>query len=266
MSTGQVRVHTQNGAGYLFPALSPTATPIDGMALIEAGTMGVSKICRYGGHVLGGVRRPWHALRPGDKNENVHSNRIYSVLQHEIILSHIIEIVTLGMYMPEDTRRDLIKQALVHDHAEGLGIQDMPGPVKVALGREYDQIETGIEQVVAYAAGVPFPWNALVKRWDKTLYHTEARDLQRSDRSGLAHALPLRIRPMAPMAAVRAWGKRWAEVGAGTLPSTRSTLWNEVRYILGVQYMTTGEELHGVWRDRNPPTREVHVPAGMVLT
>lgn len=266
MSSGQVRVHTRDGAGYLFPALRPTETPIDGMALIEAGTMGVSKICRYGGHVLGGVRRPWHALRPGDKSENVPSNAIYSVLQHEIILSHIIEIVTLDMYMPETTRRDLIKQALIHDHAEGLGIQDMPGPVKCALGRGYDGIETGIEQVVALAAGVPFPWNALVKRWDKILYHTEARDLQRSDRSGLAQALPLRIRPMAPMAAVRAWGKRWVEVKAGDLPSVRSTLLNEVRFILEVQCMTTGEELHGVWRDRNPPTREVHVPAGAVLT
>jgi hypothetical protein len=266
MSTGQVRVHTRDGTGYLFPALSPSASPIDGMALIEAGTMGVSKICRYGGHVLGGVRRPWQALRPGDKSENVPGNRIYSVLQHEIILSHIIEIVTLGMYMPEDTRRDLIMQALIHDHAEGLGIVDMPGPVKGALARDYDPIESKIEQGLAWAAGVPYPWNALVKRWDKVLYHTEARDLQRSDRSGLAHALPLRIRPMASMAAVRAWGKRWAQVKAGTLPSDRSTLWNEVRFIFGVQYMTTGEELHGVWRDRTPPTREVHVPAGMVLT
>lgn len=266
MSTGQVRVHTRDGTGFLFPALSPSASPIDGMALIEAGTMGVSKICRYGGHVLGGVRRSWHALRPGDKSENVPSNRIYSVLQHELILSHIIEIVTLGMYMPEDTRRDLIKQALIHDHAEGLGIVDMPGPVKGALARDYDPIESKIEQGLAWAAGVPYPWNALVKRWDKVLYHTEARDLQRSDRSGLAHALPLRIRPMAPMAAVRAWGKRWAQVKAGALPSDRSTLTNEVRFIFGVQYMTTGEELHGVWRDRTPPTREVHVPAGMVLT
>ena len=65
-------------------------------------------------------------------------------------------------------------------------------------------IETGIEQVVALAAGVPFPWNALVKRWDKILpYRGPGPAALRSVRPCPGPAL--RIRPWLPMAAVRAW-------------------------------------------------------------
>jgi hypothetical protein len=247
---GHVRIHSHDGAGYLFPALDPhTFGDLSGGDLIRAAVRGTSKMCRYGGQILGGVRRPWHALRPGAKSENVPSSKIYTVTQHMVILSHVIEIVTSNLYMNDATRLTLIAQSLIHDCAEGLGIMDMPRPVKNHL-TNYGPIEQGIEHLVASQAGVPWPWHALVKTWDKNLCATEKRDLQRSERVDVSKALPLRILPMAPDRAYRAWCKRWAEVKAGTLRLPGTTLWNEVRFILGLQYMTTGEELHGVWTDK----------------
>ena len=51
--------------------------------------MGVSKICRYGGHVLRGVRRPPGMRSAWGQARNVPSGTIYSVLQHGSS-SHII--------------------------------------------------------------------------------------------------------------------------------------------------------------------------------
>lgn len=257
MSTGMIQIHGLNGRGLAFPVtrVASVRRPVfDEETILNAAAYGTSKICRYGGHVLGGTRWFWQALRPGSREENVPSGAIYSVCQHMIILSHVIEIVVARM--PGLTMVDRwahVRRSLVHDLPEGLGIMDMPHPVKHAIGPEYVRVEHDLEELVNECANLSGPMPAIVKEWDRRMCVTEARDLmgvRDAKDMAVGHmdapmlALPLRIRPMDPWSAYLAWRKRLRQVMA---MEPTPTAWNQVRFVLGLRYMYTGEELHGVW-------------------
>lgn len=62
--------------------------------------------------------------------------------------------------------------ALLHDASEGLGLRDMPKPIKNAMP-EYKKIEDGVMCVVAKKFGIQWPIHPLVKAADEAMLQSE---------------------------------------------------------------------------------------------
>ena len=227
-------------------AYDPVAAP-ELLPDLYAAAVASCRICRYGGHLLTSARRPWHLLRPGDPGENRLGDGLYSVGQHSLILSYLVP-------------PPLALEALVHDLAEGLGMFDLQAPIKVELPG-YCAIEDNVGRAVDRKLGINGP-SSYVKAWDKNLVWTERRDLHGATEFEWsappgALLLPLRIRPMTPMAAARAWLARYEEVRKGRNPGPARARYNRLRYALGVRTMYTGIELFGI---------ETATPSGSTIT
>jgi hypothetical protein len=110
---------------------------------------GLSRLCRFGGH-----------LRPG---------AWYSVAAHSVMVSRIVP-------------GRLAVAGLVHDGAEAYLGADMPSPVK-SLFLDYKALEHRWQARVFEAFGiVPTPADhALLKRADRIAYLAERRDLRTAD-------------------------------------------------------------------------------------
>ncbi len=83
----------------------------------------------------------------------------WSVAEHCIMVSKLVPI-EYGM------------EALLHDASEGLGLRDMPSPIKAAMP-EYKRIEHGVMKVVAEKFGFNWPISDIVKRVDKIMLEWE---------------------------------------------------------------------------------------------
>ncbi|MFD3263140.1 hypothetical protein [Phenylobacterium ferrooxidans] len=112
----------------------------------------LSRICRFTGHLLDSVEH-------------------YSVAQHSVIVSHIVE--------PEHAYA-----ALMHDAVEFV-VGDMNGPLK-QLVPEYKAIEKRCEAELFARFRVPHPLHPSVKRADLIALFTEKRDLT----AGAGHDWP----------------------------------------------------------------------------
>lgn len=134
----------------------------------------LARICRYNGHV----------------------HEHYSVAQHSVLVSDILE--------PE-----LKMLGLLHDAAEAY-IGDVIRPLKVLLP-DYQKIEARVEDAVCERFGLPMPpWPSAIKDADMRMCETERRDL-----------LPKRIGPywdgmdrtwgQAFPQRIESWSATWAE-------------------------------------------------------
>lgn len=107
---------------------------------IEDIAAGLAKQCRYNGQFRG-----W-----------------YSVAQHSVILSYLVE--------PAHA-----KEAMLHDASEAF-IGDMIRPVKNILP-DFREIENRIQKAIHTAHGLPFPISDHVKDFDNRLLVTEMKHL-----------------------------------------------------------------------------------------
>jgi hypothetical protein len=97
----------------------------------------LSLLCRYGGHC----------------------QEFYSVAEHCVNVSFVVS--------PENAL-----WGLLHDAAEGLGLIDMPRPVKSLL-RDYYRLEEGIMRAVAERFNLPWPMPDDVKQADEAVLSKE---------------------------------------------------------------------------------------------
>jgi uncharacterized protein len=110
----------------------------------------LSLLCRFGGH----------------------TSKFYSVGQHSILVSQWLE-----RNYPNDNLLHLY--GLLHDGPEGLGLIDLPRPVK-EMFPEYQALEHRVAQVMYQGLGLPSPdpdQEVRIKEADNTLLMTERRDL-----------------------------------------------------------------------------------------
>lgn len=97
-----------------------------------------------------------------------HLPKLYSVAQHSV---HCAELA-----------RDPHKlAALLHDASEGLGLLDLPKPIKNRMP-EYQIVEEKLMQCVASKFGFEWPLSDEVKRIDQEMLKTEWNALMISDR------------------------------------------------------------------------------------
>jgi hypothetical protein len=103
---------------------------------------GLARECRFAGHCL----------------------RFYTVAEHSV-----------WMYR-EAKRRGavarILRAVLLHDGSEGLGLRDIPRPIKAAL-ENYKRIEAGVMEAIAISFDFDFPLNPFVKELDEAIGLTE---------------------------------------------------------------------------------------------
>lgn len=161
----------QTFTGIQFYPLDPRPEDIDLLDIAHA----LANQCRYAGHC----------------------RVFFSTAQHSIMVSRVVpgEPAIVG---------------LLYDAAEAY-CHDLTRPMKLALRASttaYDDIELGIERVIAKRFGLPAPpWPAAVKAADNVALMTERRDLMAVQRvwTERAEPLPERIIPLDPLAAERAF-------------------------------------------------------------
>lgn len=280
-----IQAHRPSGKGFRLYPFAPSEDQI----LIEVAARSICYLCRYSGNLLTGVRRPWHALRPESKEskdigvseersiENTFGDNIYSVGQHTMLVAWALlcSVIEQNISCPVELVRNLrsVRIGLAHDLTEGCGIVDIPWPVKIKL-KEYHEIEDRIWlKFMQYDLPESLPENVL--EWDTRICATEKRDFIGVSaghwRQDDMQPLPLRIRPLRPLACYRAWMRMWrflraADTRAASLvndqtltrdgarqailalyrPPARLAFYNRLRYRVGIRYMYTGSELYGL--------------------
>jgi len=132
-----------------------------------------------------------------------HSKRYYSVAQHCVIASHIVE-------------EEFALWGLLHDAAEAY-VGDVPKPLKNLLP-DYREIEHRIEKAVLSRFGLKGPVPRCIKQADIVLLATEQRDLMpaHSDEWVLIagiEPLPEHIQPWGPDRAEREFLDRFMMIG-----------------------------------------------------
>lgn len=172
----------------------PMAAIVDDVA-IENIAHALSNICRFGGHV----------------------REFYSVAQHSVLVSFVCD------------REDAL-HGLLHDASEGLGLVDLPRPVKHAPELAgYRAAEKRLEGVIARAFGLALVMPDSVKRADEVLLATERRDLMStsvipwSTREQAVDPMSLVIEPWAPARARTAFLDRFCELTGWRGSDWRST-------------------------------------------
>ena len=144
----------------------------------------------------------------------------YSVAQHVV---HVVELL-------ESWGEDRLTRlwGLHHDDPEGLGLKDIPRPVKRHLGPAYAAAESRQMEAVCIRFGLPYELrNGLVvmpeavRRADEILLCTEARDLlgveciERWDSLQGIEPHPMQIAPWSPEQAERRFLAMFAELTGG---------------------------------------------------
>ena len=119
---------------------------------LEDIVIGLSNLCRFGGHC----------------------SKFYSVLNHSI-----------NCYLESVSRNypiEAVKLSFCHDFSEGLGLVDIPFPLKKLLPR-YDEIESSVQSVVyeRFKVDNSLENNKLMKCIDADMAVYEARYLMKSE-------------------------------------------------------------------------------------
>lgn len=100
---------------------------------------GLARECRFAGHCL----------------------RFYTVAEHSVLMYRAAKA----------SRRHegrVLRAVLLHDASEGLGLRDIPRPIKRDLGR-YKEIEAGVMRAVAARFQFSWPMPAIVKILDESI-------------------------------------------------------------------------------------------------
>lgn len=131
--------------------------------------------------------------------------RLYSAGQHSVYASWLAP-------------SPLTLQALCHECSEGLGMKDVPAPLKSLL-HSYKPIERAVMQAAATRLGFAWPMADALKDIDLVLRSTERRDLMRHGERiwsrNLPDPLPFTIEPWDEFTTRRAFLSRWAMITAG---------------------------------------------------
>jgi hypothetical protein len=120
--------------------------PDPGMMSIEVIAHATSNICRFNGHV----------------------NEFYSVAQHCVLVSDILEYHLDCGYFAVD--------GLMHDATEAF-VGDVASPLKRLIADTYVPIEDSFHRALAQRYGIRFPLPDIVKRADLLALGIERRDL-----------------------------------------------------------------------------------------
>jgi hypothetical protein len=145
----------QTYSGHRFYPLAPDYQDIEIIDIAAA----LSKLCRYGGHCL----------------------RFYSVAEHCVLMAR---------KAPAHLRLAM----LLHDASEGLGLVDIPRPVKHAMP-EYLAIERRLTAAVAHRFGLPNPLPPEVHQYDERIIVDERAQNMR-DTDHYWHHAPPRVQPL----------------------------------------------------------------------
>lgn len=98
----------------------------------------LAKECRFGGHCL----------------------RFYSVAEHSVLMYREAKA--------QEQRPEDLRAVLLHDASEGLGLRDMPRPIKSDLAN-YKAVEAGVMQAVARRFDFAWPMSPVVKALDEAI-------------------------------------------------------------------------------------------------
>lgn len=105
----------------------------------------LAKECRFGGHCL----------------------RFYTVAEHCVLMYRFAKA-----YLYD---KRTLRAVLLHDASEGLGLRDMPRPIKSSLGT-YKEVEAGVMAAVAARFDFAWPLPASVKALDEAIGRTEQHE------------------------------------------------------------------------------------------
>lgn len=139
---------TNQGATFDFTDPAGSLAGRDRHDLVSEIAHALSHICRFGGHTL----------------------RHYSVAEHSVLVSHLVE--------PEHALA-----ALLHDAHEAY-IGDVPSPLKAMLP-DFQMLEDRVQRAVMDALGIKLPLHPSVKRADLMALATESRLVCGAAESGL---------------------------------------------------------------------------------
>lgn len=120
-------------SGIYLNVFKPTIDMID----INDIANGLSKECRWGNQI----------------------EELYTVAQHSVLVSMLVN--------PEHKLA-----ALMHDASEGLGLHDIPSPIKYHI-KQYKKIETNLMYLIAEKYGFTYPLEQEIKEADKTMLEWE---------------------------------------------------------------------------------------------
>jgi hypothetical protein len=168
---------THSGKKY-YP-LNPKAADINIQDVAHA----LSHQCRFGGH----------------------SSKFYSVSQHSVIVSKVVEEMTNG-----DVTMAMC--GLLHDAGEAY-LVDVPRPVKIEL-EGYTEMEENLLKVIAKKFNLPEIFNDVVKYADDKVLATEAEWIMsvNSKEWNLPDPCDFEIKPVGPVAAKTLFLKRYEEL------------------------------------------------------
>lgn len=167
-------IYTVSGSYFNFVDVKPNIIVIDTIA------KALSNLCRFNGQI----------------------EKFYSVAQHSVICSHIVQ-------------EEFAMQALFHDAAEAY-IGDITKPLK-ALLPDYQEIEKRVETDIFAKLGIEWPIHPSVKYADLVMLATERRDLFNPDEyewvilKGIVPAEPT-IFPLLPDQAYKLFMDRYLEL------------------------------------------------------
>lgn len=121
---------------------------------------------------------------------NGHTRCPYSVAQHSVLVSQIVE-QRMGMYPPPEPPANEPLLGLMHDAHEAY-IGDVVSPVKGMICDAWSVLEDNLESIVQIAFALPRRPSSLdvVKHADRIALATEVRDLMRPDGFPGVKALP----------------------------------------------------------------------------
>jgi len=128
----------QTFTGRQFWPLDPRADEID---IIDIAA-GLSRECRFAGHCL----------------------RFYSVAEHSALMYRAAKA--------RGVERRTLRAVLLHDASEGLGLRDIPRPIKRDLAN-YKTIEAAVMAAVAMRFDFAWPLDAVVKQLDEAIGQAE---------------------------------------------------------------------------------------------
>lgn len=158
---------------------TPTNPVVDAIVIQDI-AHALSMQCRFSGHV----------------------KRFYSVAQHSVLVSYICDSAD-ALY------------GLMHDASEAY-LVDVPRPLKHSGKFDaYIEFETKMQLAICKRFGLPAEEPASVKRADKLLLSTEARDLMsplRKDWRQTIEPLPFKIEPLSQQASKDLFMKRFFEL------------------------------------------------------
>jgi len=130
-------------------------------------------------------------------------------------------------------KRDIRLRALIHDAPEGLGLHDLPSPIKSeAMMDGYVACEAGVMDAICDWLDLPRDEPHIVRRADLAVRLAEARDLRPNCalRAEAVSAIPQKIVPWSTHEAEARWLARFNELtGGDRKPFSRRARWAAAR-------------------------------------